>query len=127
MSSEEIKVDTPLKKAYNKKVKEATQLIIFCEEDCEKKYNICNLVENIIKNILSHPEEEKFKTLKKSAKKIEELIIKPTGVVELLEVIGFSDKGEVLVFTPEVVHEETLNKTIELIEVEVWFFFFKDF
>jgi hypothetical protein len=68
MSSEEIKVDTPLKKAYNKKVKEATQLIIFCEEDCEKKYNICNLVENIIKYFVS-PRRRKIQNIKKISKK----------------------------------------------------------
>ena len=114
----DVKIDTPLKKAYNKKVKEALDLIIFCEDDCEKKYKICNLIENIIKNILAHPKEEKFKTLKKSAKKIDELLVKPTGVSELLEIIGFSDKEDCFILDPEI-PEERLSKTIELIEIGV--------
>eukprot|EP01080_Neovahlkampfia_damariscottae_P008672 gene8672-619_t len=114
----EVKIDTPLKKAYNKKVKESTNLILVCEEDCEKKYKICGLIENIMKNIIAHPKEDKFKTLKKTAKKIDELIVQPTGVAELLEVIGFTEKDDCFVLTQEV-SEETLSKTIELIEVEL--------
>lgn len=114
----EIKIDTPKTREFQKIIKEKIQIILTLNDDIEERYQILNTFKSILKNITSHPNEEKFKKLPKTNKKLESRIIKPSGSLDLLKTIGFKEKQDVFEL-PNDIPEEKLLKIITIIENEI--------
>jgi len=45
-------------------------------------------------NVVAHPEEEKYRTIKTSNKALQERIVKVTGALMFLKAVGFAPAGE---------------------------------
>ena len=45
-------------------------------------------------NVITHPEEEKYRTIKTSNKALQERIVKVTGALMFLKAVGFKPSGE---------------------------------
>jgi len=73
-------------------------------------------VGKLLSNICQHPNEEKFRTIKKGNAKLQQTVLSVDGAVDLLMLIGWTDNGETLQFYRPV--DEDLQTALALIQSE---------
>ena len=72
------------------------------------------LVQTILKNIANDFNNQKFKNIKKSNKKFSESIGKYNGGLELMQILGFRDNGDEIVFVEALPRSHIQMKIIDL-------------
>ena len=106
------------KPGCNCQIVKALKKIVSDNEDDFVIFNALKTCRNILQNICSKPQEEKFKTLNTKNEKLNSLDIKPFGSVSLLKAAGFEKKDDQLIMSS--VDLTILKKIIGLIEAFIY-------
>jgi hypothetical protein len=60
--------------------------------DVDRYHNLINLLIKVIQNILSDPDNEKFRTIRANSEKIQKLVVRPLGGQSIMRLLGFQQQ-----------------------------------